>query len=432
MPATTRRELEEGGAGPRSTPPRAAALRERLLEVRRATLALAAPLSPEDAMVQSMPDASPAKWHLGHTTWFLEAFVLAGAERAHRVFDPAFGYLFNSYYEAVGPRQPRPERGLLSRPALAEVLRYRAEVDARLGDALGGELPAALLERIELGIAHEEQHQELLLTDLKHAFSASPLRPAYASPPPAAGRPAPALGWLARRGGRVELGAPATGFAFDNERPRHAALLHDHALASRPATCGEWLEFMEAGGYQRPELWMSDGWAAVQRHGWRAPLHWLPDAGGWRQFTLGGVRALDPAEPVAHVSWFEADAFARWAGARLPTEGEWEAAAADAAPDGTFAETRRFHPAAATPGRGPRQLLGDVWEWTSSAYAPYPGYRPAAGALGEYNGKFMVSQQVLRGGSCVTPRRHLRPTYRNFFYPDARWQFSGVRLARDA
>jgi ergothioneine biosynthesis protein EgtB len=428
MPAPADRRSADGATGRG----RAASLRERLLAVRRATLGLAAPLSPEDAQVQSMPEASPAKWHLGHTTWFFEAFVLARAERDHRPFDPGFAYLFNSYYEAVGPRQPRPERGLLSRPPLERVLRYRAEVDARLGDALGGEVPAPLLDVVELGIAHEEQHQELLLADVKHAFSMNPLRPAYApAPPPASGRAAPALAWLPRRAGRVEIGAAPGGFAYDNERPRHAALLADHALASRPATCAEWLAFMDEGGYARPELWMSDGWAAVQRHGWRAPLHWLPDGPRWLQFTLGGVRPVDGAEPVAHVSWFEADAFARWAGARLPTEAEWEAAAAEAAPDGTFAEDGRLHPAAAAPGPGARQLLGDVWEWTSSAYSPYPGFRPEAGALGEYNGKFMVSQLVLRGGSCATPRAHVRPSYRNFFYPDARWQFTGVRLARD-
>ncbi|BDG06266.1 ergothioneine biosynthesis protein EgtB [Anaeromyxobacter oryzae] len=385
-------------------------------------------------MVQSMPDASPAKWHLGHTTWFFETFVLARARPGLRPFHPSYAYVFNSYYEAAGPRQPRPERGLLSRPSLADVLRYRAAVDAQIAELLEAGVPAALAAVAELGVNHEEQHQELLLTDLKHAFSVNPLRPAYApAPPPPSARPAPALGWLAREEGVVELGAPDDGFAFDNERPRHRELLAPHALASRPVTCGEWRAFVADGGYRRPELWMSDGWDAVRAHGWTAPLYWLagPD-GGWSQFTLGGVRPLDDAEPVAHVSWYEADAYARWAGARLPTEAEWEAAA-DAAPGatGTFAEDGRFHPAAASPGQGPRQLLGDVWEWTRSAYEPYPGYRPAAGALGEYNGKFMVSQLVLRGGSCATPRRHARPSYRNFFHPGARWQFSGVRLARD-
>jgi ergothioneine biosynthesis protein EgtB len=399
--------------------------------VRRATLALAAPLSAEDAMVQSMPDASPAKWHLGHTTWFFELFVLARAEPDRPPFHPAYAYLFNSYYEAAGSRQPRPERGLLSRPSLEEVLRYRAEVDARVSERLAAGLPEALLDVVELGLNHEEQHQELLLTDVKNAFSVNPLRPAYAGAPLHAASPPPPLAWIARGGGPAEIGAPAEGFAFDNERPRHAVWMAPHALATRPVTCGEWLAFMDAGGYRRPELWMSDGWAAARRQAWASPLYWLPDGARWLQFTLGGVRPLDEAEPVAHVSWFEADAYARWAGARLPTEAEWELHAAHAAADGTFAEDGRFHPAAASPGRGPRQLLGDVWEWTGSAYAPYPGFRPLAGALGEYNGKFMVSQLVLRGGSCATPRGHIRPSYRNFFYPDARWQFSGVRLVRD-
>jgi len=409
---------------------RTAALAARLVEVRRATAELCRPLTPEDAQVQSMPDASPAKWHLGHTTWFFEAFVLARAQPGRRPFHPAFGYLFNSYYESAGPRQPRPERGLLSRPALEEVLRYRAEVDLAMAEALGRGLPGELLEVVELGIAHEEQHQELLLTDLKHAFWSNPLHPAYhPAPPPAAAGPAQPLEWLARPGGRAEIGTPPGAFAFDNERPRHPVLVSPHALGSRPVTCGEWLAFMEDGGYDRPDLWMSDGWAAARRQAWRAPLYWEAGGEGWRQFSLGGMRPLDPVEPVAHVSWYEADAFARWAGARLPTEAEWELAAAEAAADGTFAEGGRHHPAAAGPGA--RQLLGDVWEWTSSGYGPYPGYRPLAGALGEYNGKFMVSQLVLRGGSCATPRRHVRPGYRNFFYPDARWQFSGLRLARD-
>jgi ergothioneine biosynthesis protein EgtB len=410
-----------------------AALRARLAAVRQATAALAAPLSAEDAMVQSMPDASPAKWHLAHTTWFFETFVLARAEPRFRPFDAAYGYLFNSYYDAVGPRQPRPERGLLSRPPLAEVLRYRAQVDERLDALLGRGGADDLLDVVELGVAHEEQHQELLLTDAKHAFFSQPLRPAYGRTPAPAGRPAPALAFVPREGGVREVGAPPGAFAFDNERPRHRALLAPHALGSRPVTCGEWLAFVEDGGYERPGHWLSEGWDAVRAGGWRAPLYWVEGEGGWSVFTLGGVRPLDPAEPAAHVSYYEADAYARWAGARLPTEAEWEAAAEDAgAPDGTFADAGRLHPAAAAPGAGLRQLLGDVWEWTQSAYAPYPGFRPGAGALGEYNGKFMVSQLVLRGGSCATPPGHVRASYRNFFHPGARWQFSGVRLARDA
>jgi ergothioneine biosynthesis protein EgtB len=411
----------------------------RYSALRRATRALAAPLSPEDAMVQSMPDASPAKWHLGHTTWFFETFVLARAEPDVPPHDPAYGYLFNSYYEAAGPRQPRPERGLLSRPPLEDVLRWRRRVDERMGALLAGSPADPLLDVVELGIAHEEQHQELLLTDVKHAFAAQPLRPAYLTgaasphgPAPRTPAAAPALRWIGREGGVREIGARAAGFAFDNERPRHPVLLAPHALASRPATCGEWLAFMDAGGYQRPEHWLSDGWAAVQRAGWRAPLYWSQDAGRWWQFTLAGPRPLDEAEPVAHVSYYEADAFARWAGARLPTEAEWEAAAEGAPEDGTFADAARYHPAPAPQRGGLVQLFGDVWEWTQSAYAPYPGFRPAAGALGEYNGKFMVNQLVLRGGSCATPRGHVRASYRNFFQPEARWQFSGVRLARDA
>ncbi len=411
---------------------RAAALGERYAAVRRATLALAMPLSPEDAQVQSMPDASPAKWHLAHTTWFFETFVLALVEPAARPFDAAYAYLFNSYYESVGPRQPRPERGLLTRPGLDEVLRYRAHVDERMGAVLARRAPDPLLDVVELGLAHEEQHQELLLTDVKHAFFSQPLRPAYGAAPPRSRRPATALTFLPVEGGVREIGARSGGFAFDNERPRHRVLLEPYQLASRTVTCGEWLAFMDADGYARPDLWLSDGWAAVRRSGWRAPLYWVEDGGSWWQFTLGGVRPLDEAEPVAHVSYYEADAYARFAAARLPSEEEWESAADGAPADGTFADAQRRHPAAAAAGAGFRQLLGDVWEWTRSAYAPYPGYRPADGALGEYNGKFMVSQLVLRGGSCATPPDHVRPSYRNFFYPDARWQFSGVRLARDA
>jgi ergothioneine biosynthesis protein EgtB len=410
---------------------RGVTMSERFAAARRATVALAAPLSAEDAMLQSMPDASPAKWHLAHTTWFFEAFVLARATPPIPPYDPRWGFLFNSYYEAVGPRQPRPERGLLSRPPLAEVLRWRARVDERVGALLASAAADAFRDVVELGIAHEEQHQELLLTDVKHGFSVQPLRPAYGSPPAPAAGGAPPLGWVGRDGGVRELGAAPRGFAFDNERPRHRVLLQAYALATRPVTCGEWLAFIEAGGYARPELWLSDGWAAVQRNGWQAPLYWREEGGAWWQFTLGGMRPLDEAEPVAHVSAYEADAYARFAGARLPTEAEWEVAAEAATPDGTFAEDGRLHPAAARAGEGFHQLLGDVWEWTQSAYAPYPGFRPLAGALGEYNGKFMVNQLVLRGGSCATPRGHVRPSYRNFFPPEARWQFTGVRLARD-
>src|SRR5512138_1211355 len=350
-----RRAPAPGGLSPGAAPhdrgsterARRARIAARFAAVRRATRALAAPLSAEDAMVQSMPDASPAKWHLAHTTWFFETFVLAPAAPGARAFDPAYAFLFNSYYDAVGPRQPRPERGLLSRPPLEDVLRYRAHVDERVGALLDGLPGDALLDVVELGIAHEEQHQELLLTDVKHAFFSQPLRPAYVrAPAPAAGA-APPLAFVPREGGVRDVGAAPDGFAFDNERPRHRALLEPYALASRPVTCGEWLAFMQAGGYDRPEHWLSDGWAAASARSWRAPLYWIEDGGAWWQFTLGGVRRVDEAEPVAHVSYFEADAYARWAGARLPSEEEWEAAAAEMGRGGRFADSGRLHPAAA-------------------------------------------------------------------------------------
>jgi len=411
---------------------RGRSLARRFRAVRDRTRALAARLTAEDAMVQSMPDASPAKWHLAHTTWFFEAFLLARRERDFRAFHPRFAYLFNSYYDAVGPRQPRPQRGVLSRPPLDEVLRYRDEVEARVEALLAG-LDAAGLDLLELGVAHEEQHQELLLTDVKHAFWSNPLRPAYdpdAAPP--SGAPAPPHAFLPCEGGLAAIGAGGEGFAFDCERPRHRIWLEPHALGSRLVTAGEWREFVQDGGYRRAELWLSEGWAAAQRSGWEAPLYWERDGDGWSVFTLGGPRPLDPAAPVVHVSLYEADAYARWAGARLPTEAELERAAEGAAADGALLEDGRLHPAPAREGPGLRQLVGDAWEWTRSAYAPHPGFRPLDGALGEYNGKFMVGQLVLRGGSCATPGAHLRPSYRNFFPPDARWQFTGVRLARDA
>lgn len=403
--------------------------------VRALTEALAAPLSAEDQQAQSMPDASPTKWHLAHTTWFFERLVLMEHVRGHAPFDPCFDVLFNSYYEALGPRHPRPARGLLTRPSLDEVRRWRAHVDEAVVRALErdalGDLGRATLE---LGLHHEQQHQELLLTDAKHLLAQSPLAPAYAPSRRSRGGAAPPLAWHEHPGGRVEVGAPDHGpFSFDNERARHEALLRPCRLASRPVTNGEWLAFVNDGGYRRPAPWLSDGWAAVQARGWEAPLYWRPDGGGgWLEFTLAGLEPLDLAAPVAHVSYYEADAFARWAGRRLPTEHEWEAFAAGAPVEGNLLDPARLHPCAGEQRDGPAQLFGDVWEWTSSAYSPYPGYRPAEGALAEYNGKFMVNQLVLRGGSCATPPGHVRASYRNFFPPDARWQLSGVRLAEDA
>jgi ergothioneine biosynthesis protein EgtB len=409
-------------------------LAARYRAVRRATEALCEPLEVEDYVIQSMPDASPAKWHLAHTSWFFETFVLSAHVPGYRPYHPQFAVLFNSYYNAVGPRWPRPERGLLSRPTVAEVFRYRAYVDERM---------AALFERadvagraagaVTLGLHHEQQHQELLLTDLKHALAASPLRPAYRSVAPPDDE-APPLEWRTFPAGVGSVGHGGDGFAFDNESPRHRVFLEAFQLATRPVINGEFLSFMADGGYERPELWLSDGWAARQAHGWAAPLYWERDGGGWAARTLGGVRPVDPEEPACHVSYYEADAFARWAGARLPAEAEWEAAAAALPVAGHFAEAGFYHPAAppATGDGGPLcKLYGDVWQWTASAYAGYPGYAPPPGALGEYNGKFMCNQMVLRGASCATPRSHARTTYRNFFPPETRWQFSGLRLARD-
>ncbi len=403
----------------------------RFQRVRAASERLAAPLSPEDQTIQSMPDVSPTKWHLAHTSWFFETFLLKRFAPGYKTFDPQYGYLFNSYYEAAGPRHPRPQRGLLSRPGAADVMRYRAHVTSHMQTLLRAEQPeiAAL---IELGIAHEEQHQELILMDIKHVLSLNPLKPAYHSG--AAVRPmeVAALRWSEYEGGLREVGHDGGGFAFDNEGPRHRIWLDPYRLACRLVTCGEYRAFIEDGGYRRPELWLSDGWAIVSARGWEAPLYWERHDRGWQIFTLGGMRTLDPSEPVCHVSYYEADAFARWAGKRLPTEAEWEIAAEGIPPAGNFADSGRLHPARAPAREGPSQVFGDVWEWTSSAYAAYPGFRAAGGAVGEYNGKFMANQMVLRGGCAVTPPGHVRDTYRNFFYPDARWPFGGIRLAEDA
>jgi len=404
-------------------------LTERYLDVRAATAELAARLSPEDALVQSMPDASPTKWHLAHTSWFFETFVLEPGVPGYKPVDPSYRHLFNSYYNSVGSMHPRAARGLITRPDLDEVLAYRDSVDTAVARALdGGLLDGALCDVLVLGLHHEQQHQELILTDLKHALFQNPLRPAYAAPPAGVrGRSRP-LRWRSFDEQLVRIGHAGDGFAFDNETPRHRVFLHAYEIQDAPVNVERYLEFMDDGGYRRPELWVSDGWAAVLAKAWSAPLYWERDGDGeWRIFTLAGTRSLDTDEPVAHVSWYEADAYARWAGARLPTEAEWEHAAANEPLDGNFVESRRFHPA---PSDG-SHTFGDVWEWTASAYAPYPGFRPLAGGLGEYNGKFMCNQLVLRGGSAATPQSHIRASYRNFFYPDARWQLSGIRLARD-
>ncbi len=406
-------------------------LASRYRAVRAATERLREGLSAEDCVVQSMPDASPTKWHLAHTSWFFETFVLE-RKAEHSPFHPDYRVLFNSYYQTVGARHPRPDRGMLTRPSLEDVLAYRSHVDEEMLEVLASEVPAEVAAIVDLGLHHEQQHQELILTDLKYLLAQNPLRPTYRTRAEAALGDAPELGWHAEAEGLRWIGHDGGGFAFDNEGPRHRVFLTAFELASRPTTNGEFLRFVEDRGYGRPELWLSDGWNAVEGKGWSAPLYWEKHDGRWSIFTLSGLRELDLSEPVCHVSFYEADAYARWAGARLPTETEWEALATDAPVEGTFLESERFHPApASADGKGSR-LFGDVWQWTGSAYAPYPGYRPLPGALGEYNGKFMANQLVLRGGSCATPRSHVRASYRNFFPPEARWQFSGVRLARYA
>ena len=412
------------------------ALLDRLHHVRAVTEELCTPLTAEDMGVQSMPDVSPTKWHLAHTTWFFETLVLERFREGHRPFDPAFAQLFNSYYESLGRPFPRSRRGMLSRPGLERVLDYRRHVDGILGELVeeaAPELFEDLAPLVELGLHHEQQHQELLLMDIKHVLAQNPLRPTYrAARRPASESPGE-LGWTAFAGGEVEVGHEGAGFAFDNEGPRHRLLLAPYELANRLVTAGEYQAFVEDGGYRRAELWLSDGWDRVQREGWRAPLYWEEDGDGWSHMTLGGHRAVEPAEPVAHLSFYEAEAYATWVGCRLPTEFEWEHACRDRDVSGNLLESGALHPAPARPaldGRAPAQVFGDLWEWTASAYGAYPGYQPFAGELGEYNGKFMVNQLVLRGGSCLTPQGHLRPTYRNFFYPDQRWMFSGLRLAR--
>jgi ergothioneine biosynthesis protein EgtB len=401
--------------------------------VRQRSLRLAEPLSGEDCCAQSMPDASPVKWHLAHTTWFFETFILEARERNFAPFHPAFRVLFNSYYNGIGARHPRPQRGLLTRPSLAEVRAWRADVDLRIARLIAAhEGDPGFCTLVELGLQHEQQHQELILTDLKHLLAQNPLCPAYAAQPLApCGQPAP-LRWQAFEGGLTSIGYEGDGFCFDNELPRHRTWVAPFELASRLVTNGEYLEFIEAGGYREPALWLSEGWDRVCAGELAQPLYWVRGDTGWMEFTLHGLLPLDPARPVTHLSLYEADAYARWRGARLPTEAEWEVAAqglpvtADTVHPVTAGA---LHPAAAGPA-GLAQMFGQCWQWTTSSYAPYPGFAPAAGAIGEYNGKFMVNQYVLRGSSCATPAGHARASYRNFFPAGARWQFTGIRLAR--
>lgn len=413
-----------------STP---SSLRERLAETRRLSTELARPLSDEDQVVQAMDDASPAKWHLAHTTWFFEAFLLKRFLPGYRVFDETFEYCFNSYYESVGPRHPRPKRGLLTRPTAQQVRDYRTHVDEALDHLFDHDPPSEAAALIELGINHEQQHQELLLTDILSLFAAGPLKPAYrASNPGVSVHGTTPLEFVSFGGGIMSVGHDGQGFAYDNEGPRHEVLLRPFNLAQRCVTNGEWIEFTEDGGYRTATLWLADGWATVQSNDWRGPLYFEEAEGGYMQMSLLGFRPVDPAAPVTHVSYYEADAFARWAGYRLPTEFEWETAAGSVPVQGRMLGADQLRPMPAKNGNGLSQMFGDVWEWTGSAYLPYPGFKVAPGAVGEYNGKFMVNQFVLRGGSCVTPEGHIRATYRNFFYPHQRWQFMGVRLAGDA
>ena len=412
-------------------------LSRRLSEVRSATESLVETLAPEDQNLQSMPEVSPAKWHRAHTTWFFETFVLEPHARAYECFNPAFAELFNSYYNAVGRQHPRPRRALLSRPDVNEIGQYRRHADRALEKLLSGcskDVFDRIAPLVELGINHEQQHQELMLTDLKHAFSFNPLSPRMGRGREVSGAALAPMEFVGFDGGMVQLGAGDAGFCFDNETPRHKVWLPNaFELADRPVNCGDFLEFIEDGGYREPLLWLSDGWAWIQENNIDSPLYWSHTDTGWQILTLDGPRAIDPAETVCHLSFYEAQAFAEWSGARLPGEAEWESIAARQTGGGHFADSGRFHPSAPEENESnvPMALFGDVWEWTQSAYAPYPGFKPAAGAIGEYNGKFMANQMVLRGGSCATPPGHVRASYRNFFYPPDRWQFSGVRLARD-
>lgn len=401
---------------------------ERYESVRTATESLVENLAPEDCVIQTMPDVSPTRWHLAHVTWFFEHFILANHVPRYQAFNENFGYLFNSYYYSVGEMHLRPQRGFLSRPTVAEIMDYRSYVDQHMHKLLQSEQGTDLAAVVTLGINHEQQHQELIVTDIKHVFSHNPLYPALVAQSEPASKPPLAMQFIEGTEGITEIGFKGEGFCFDNETPRHRIYMHPHAIATRPVTNGEYRAFIEDDGYGRSELWLSDGWATVSKERWSRPLYWADDL--TRYYTLGGLREINMDAPVCHVSFYEADAYARWAGARLPTEAEWETLATDVTIEGNLAESGRLQPAASS-DQGLTQVFGDVWEWTQSPYMPYPGFTPLAGSLGEYNGKFMCNQMVLRGGSCATPQSHIRPTYRNFFYPHSRWQFSGIRLATD-
>ena len=406
----------------------------RFQQVRRQTLALTEGLSAEDMVVQSMPDASPLKWHLAHTSWFFEHFLLQPFCENYSLFNDDYSYLFNSYYDAIGPRHARPARGLLTRPPLQDILAYRQHIEQHMVALLQRQLPQ-VAELLTIGLQHEMQHQELMLTDLLHLLSANPLAPAMQQQIAKPGNTQPsAPQMLSHDGGLLQIGAPATGFSYDNEKPRHSFYLQPFKLASRPVTNCEWQQFIDDGGYQNPLLWLSDGWHCCQQQNWQAPLYWRQQQQQWLNFSLQGEHPVNPAAPVCHISYYEADAYARWAGKRLPREQEWEVIAAAqpaAMADANLLEQHIWQPTSCHNQPGLQKLFGDVWEWTQSPYAPYPGFTPAQGELAEYNGKFMANQFVLRGGSCATAQQQLRSSYRNFFYPHQRWQFSGLRLAED-
>jgi ergothioneine biosynthesis protein EgtB len=408
-----------------------AQLMEAFQRVRNETERLCAPLTVDDYQIQSIVQTSPPKWHIAHVTWFFEAFVLTEFVAGYECFDPHYDYLFNSYYYTHGKMQPRSERGLLSRPTVEQLYRYRHAVDRamlKLMSDITSSQWDALAFRVVLGLNHEQQHQELLLMDIKHNFSVNPLKPAYREDLPQSTQAGREIGWIERPGGLHKIGSNDTSFHYDNETPRHQVLLRDHRLADRFVTNGEYLEFMQDGGYRDPALWLADGWALIQSQAWQAPLYWQQESDAWRQFTLGGLSELQLDEPVCHLSYYEADAYARWAGKRLPMEEELESMLAEQPVEGHFADRGRLHP---EPAGASGQWYGDLWAWTASPYTAYPGFKPLAGSMGEYNGKFMANQLVLKGGSCVTPLGHTRASYRNFFYPDERWAFTGLRLAED-